>query len=528
MTAYARLMCCGAIAALSTSCAPRGNPAAVTPTAPAPRTPIVQAPLPELPALQIEQQQAAPTARQLYSMEVQEQSIRDVLLALGKTTDLSFVISPGVEGTVTVDLKQVTLEEMLDAMLTPIGLSYQREGNIIRVGKPQRATRVFAVNYIATTRGGSASLSATAGAAGGSTGATAGTGAAGATGATGAGAGGGAQSGGGSSSSVGSSDTVDLWGELQRTLATFLSMDGRIVMSQTAGLVAVTDYTPNLLQVASYLELVQGAVQRQVMIEAKIIEVTLSKTFSSGINWSLIPQNLTIPGLGVLTGALQGGAIAAQNAGGGNAAFQVGVAAPQSGIQALISALESQGTVSILSSPKISTLNNQKAVIKVATDDVFFTQTTQREPLTGVVTQTVTPNTITEGLVLDVTPQIGEDAITMNIRPSISERLGQATSSNGDIVPILGVRATDTVVRVRNGQTVVIGGLMQQRSRVNRSGVPGLQRLPAVGRAFRSDDQTDSKVELVILLTPTLLVGRGDNELTPRELQLLRDAGGTR
>ena len=526
MNACAKLIWCGAILAVSAGCAPREQAVAVTPTPPAPRAPVVQAPLPELPAVQIERQPVAASPRQLYSMEVQEQNIRDVLLALGRTTDLSFVIAPGVEGAVTVDLKQVTLEEMLDAMLTPIGLSFQREGNIIRVSKPQRTTRVFAVNYIATTRGGSASLSATAGASGGGIGASAGTG--GATGGTGGTGGGGAQSGGGSSSSVGSSDTVDLWGELQRTLATFLSMDGRLVLSQTAGLVAVTDYAPNLLQVASYLELVQGAIQRQVMIEAKIIEVTLSKNFSAGINWSLIPQNLTLPGLGVLTGALTGGAIAAQNAGGGGSAFQVGVAAPQSGIQALISALESQGTVSILSSPKISTLNNQKAVIKVATDDVFFTQTTQREPLTGVVTQTVTPNTITEGLVLDVTPQIGADAITMNIRPSISERLGQATSSNGDVVPILGVRATDTVVRVRDGQTVVIGGLMQQRSTRNRSGVPGLQRVPGVGRAFRSDTQTDSKVELVILLTPTLLVGRGDAELTARELQLLRDAGGTR
>lgn len=526
MNACAKLMWYGAILAVSAGCAPREQAVAVTPTPPAPRAPVVQTPLPELPAVQIERQPVAASPRQLYSMEVQEQKIRDVLLALGRTTDLSFVIAPGVEGAVTVDLKQVTLEEMLDAMLTPIGLSFQREGNIIRVSKPQRTTRVFAVNYIATTRSGSAGLSATAGASGGGGG---GGGGGGAAGATGTGGGGGGQSGGGSTSSVGSTDTVDLWGELQRTLATFLSMDGKIVMSQTAGLVAVTDYPPNLLQVASYLELVQGAVQRQVMIEAKIIEVTLSKSFSAGINWSLIPQNLTIPGLGVLTGALQGGAIAAQNAAGSaSSAFQVGVAAPQSGIQALISALESQGTVSILSSPKISTLNNQKAVIKVATDDVFFTQTTQREPLTGVVTQTVTPNTITEGLVLDVTPQIGNDAITMNIRPSISERLGQATSANGDIVPILGVRATDTVVRVRDGQTVVIGGLMQQRSRTNHSGVPGLQRLPGVGRAFRSEDQTDSKVELVILLTPTLLVGRGDAELSARELQLLRDAGGSR
>ena len=129
---------------------------------------------------------------------------------------------------------------------------------------------------------------------------------------------------------------------------------------------------------------------------------------------------------------------------------------------------------------------------------------------------------------LDVTPQIGEDAITMNIRPSISERLGEARSPAGDIVPILAVRATDTVVRVRDGQTVIIGGLMQTRTTRNRSGIPGLQHAPIVGRAFRNDTENETKVELVILLTPTLLVGRSNSELTPSELELLRNAGVAR
>jgi MSHA type pilus biogenesis protein MshL len=511
------------IVVIGAGCAPR---TAQTPPVAAPTPPVAVAPpLPELPAVQIEQQPIAATPRQLYSIAVEEANIRDVLLTLGKTTNFSFVLAPGVEGMITVDLKQVTLEEMLTAMLSPIGLVYEREGNLIRVSRPKVETRIFTVNYIASIRSGTSGLSATAGATGGGTGSA---GSAGNVGQTGGAVGGGAgRGGGGSTSSVGSTDTVDLWGELEESLATFLSTDGKMVLSQTAGLVAVTDYPPNVIQVARYLELVQGAVQRQVMIEAQILEVTLSKDFSAGIDWSLIPYNLGLPGVGLITGTLAGGALASLNEAPASSS-QVGVAAPQRGIQALISALERQGEVSILSSPKVSTLNNQKAVIKVATDDVFFTQTTQREPLTGVVTQIVTPNTITEGLVLDVTPQIGEDAITMNIRPSISERLGEARSPTGDVVPILAIRATDTVVRVRNSQTVVIGGLMQRRASRTRSGVPGLQRAPIVGRAFRSDTETESKVELVILLTPTLLVGRADSELTPRELQLLREAGALR
>jgi MSHA type pilus biogenesis protein MshL len=420
-----------------------------------------------------------------------------------------------------VNLKQVTLEEMLDAMLNPIGLTSRREGGVIRVERPRVQTRVFTVNYIASQRSGNAGLSSTAGASGAG-GSSAGGGAGGA---TGGGATGGGSSSGGSTSSVGSTDTFDLWGELEGTLTTFLSENGRLVMSPTAGLVAVTDLPENVMQVARYLDLVQGSVQRQVMIEAQILEVTLDDTSRTGVDWSQIPYQLSLPGLGATTGSLGGGAILTQAAGGAAAGvLNLGLAA-QNGLRLLVSALESQGDVSILSSPKVSTLNNQKAIIKVATDDVFFTRTTQREPLTGVVTETVTPNTITEGLVLDVTPQIGEDAITMNIRPSISERLGERTSSTGDTVPILAVRASDTVVRVRDGETVVIGGLMHTRQSRTRSGVPGLQRAPLVGRAFRSETVEADKIELVILLTPTVLVGRGDAELTPRELQLLREAG---
>ena len=511
----------GGLAPPQTPPAPSGGP-----------TSVVAEPqrLPELPALQIEKESVPAAPRRLYSLSAHDASIRDVLLTFGKSTDLSLVLGPDVEGKVTVDLKQVTLEEVLSALLTPIGLAYQRDGNLIRVSKPQVETRIFTVNYIASTRSGTSALSASSGATAAGFGAialpTAAAPATGAAGGAAVGAGGGG-AGGGSTTSVSSTDSIDLWGELQRTLTGFLSKEGSLVTNKTAGLVAVTDYPVNIARVGRYIDLLQGAVQRQVMIEAKILEVTLSKNFSSGIDWSQVPYGMNLPFLGATKGALTGGAILSQSLAPAASAFQVGVTVQQ-GLTAILRALEQQGRVSILSSPRVSTLNNQKAVIKVATDDVFFSQTTQREPQTGVVTQIVTPSTITEGIVLDVTPQIGEDAITMDIHPSISERLGQATSPNGSVFPIIAVRATDTVVRVRDGQTVVIGGLMQQRSARNRSGVPGLQRAPVVGRAFRNEEDQDTKVELVILLTPTVIVGRRGSELTPRELELLREAGSAR
>ena len=185
--------------------------------------------------------------------------------------------------------------------------------------------------------------------------------------------------------------------------------------------------------------------------------------------------------------------------------------------------------MNILSTPRISTLNNQKAVIKVATDDVFFTTTKTREPTTGVETTTVTPQTITEGIVLDVTPQIAEDnTVMMNIRPSISERVGQATSPDGSTVPIVSVRATDTVVRAQDGQTVVIGGLIQHRKSTTTTGVPGLEKAPVFGGLFRQKVEEGRKTELVILLTPRVVIGRKTSDLTQRELELLREAGGAR
>jgi MSHA type pilus biogenesis protein MshL len=516
---------------MSSGCASRGAIAPPPPPVPPPAgatavvSEILQ--LPELPVVQIEREEVAAAPRRLYSLSARDANVRDVLLTFGKSTDVGLVLGPDVDGKVTVDLKQLTLEEVLGALLAPIGLVYQHEGNLVRVSKPQIATRIFTLNYIASTRSGTSSLSASGSASGGgasSAGQQAGQAAGQAT--AGGGGGGGGSAAGGSTSSVNATDNVDLWGELQRTLSLFLSKEGSVVVNRTAGLIAVTDYPTNTARVGQYIDLLQGSVQRQVMIEAKILEVTLSRNFSAGIDWSAIPSGLTVPFLGTLKGALTNGAIASQSLAPAGSVFQAGVS--QSGFQAIVRALDQQGKVSILSSPRVSTMNNQKAVIKVATDDVFFSQTTQREIQTGVVTQIVTPNTITEGIVLDVTPQIGDDAITMTIHPSISERLGQVTSPNGDVVPVIAVRATDTVVRVQDGQTVVIGGLMEQRTSRNRSGVPGLQRTPFVGRAFRNEDDQETKIELVILLTPTVIVGQRGSQLTPRELELLRLMGSPR
>lgn len=495
-------------------CATQEVTQVATPPPPPPPPPVSAPPLPELPVTQIEEEPARVVPRKLFSLSVRNVSIREVLLAFGKRSDLNIVFGPEVEGQVTIDLKRVTLDEALDALLTPIGFVYRREGNFVRVAKPAPETRVFTVNYIPTLRTGSGSLSATAG---------------GATGAVGAVGGGGATV--GATSSVTSTDNADLWIDLQNTLKGLLTKDGTVVLSKAAGLIAVTDLPQNVMRVAQYLELVEGTAHRQVVIEAQIIEVDLTRDFSTGIDWNLVAKNLTVGGQliqGTLTGGgLTAGTLVAQTLAPASSIFQLGLATRLGSqtLNVLLKALSQQGQVAVLSKPKLSALNNQKAVMKIATDDVFFTVTRTREPTTGIVTETETTQTVTEGIVLDVTPQIGvDDTIMMSIRPSVSERVGQATSPQGSVVPIIAVRAADTVVRVKDGDTVLIGGLMQSRSTRNRSGVPVLQDIPVAGGLFKKREDQDRKTELVILLTPTVVIGRRQSQLTPQELQLLREA----
>jgi MSHA biogenesis protein MshL len=468
--------------------------------------------------------------RKLFTLAVRDVDIRDVLLTLGKRTDLNIIFGPEVKGTVTADLKRVTLEEALSAVLSPLGLEYTRTGTFVRVFPPTLETRIFTLSYLSTTRTGGTTLSATAGGARGGGG--------------GAGFGGGG-AGAGASSSVSSADNVDFWGDIEKNLGNLISKEGKVVVNKTAGIVAATDLPRNLQRVARYIELVEGSVQRQVIIEAHIVEVSLNKGFEAGVNWSLITKgqfrlspfgnalhgNLdgAAAGAGAAGAAATAGTLIGQTLAAASTAFQIGFVTQAFGqtLSLLLQALSTQGQVNVLSSPRIATLNNQKAVIKVATDDVFFTTTRTREPTTGIETTTVTPQTITEGLVLDVTPQIAEDnSVIMNIRPSISERVGQATSPDGSTVPIISVRATDTVVRALDGQTVIIGGLMQQKKTRNQQGVPGMQDVPVVGSLFRQKVEQSTKTELVILLTPNVIIGRRTTDLSPRELELLREAGG--
>ena len=506
--------------------------------------------LKELVIPQMEEAKKVPD--KLFSIYARDSSIQDVLLAFSKESDLNMVIDPDLNGKVTIDLKRVTLKEALDTILTPMGWTYRIDGKFIKVSRPQMETRLFTLNYIATKRSGKREVYTSISTGGGlQTSALPGQQTAISAGGTRTGY-----------TDLITVDEVDLWKEIQKGLealvfgtvqekevpsekekTTWTRVDEkgkRLIINKSTGTIMVTDYPVHLNKVASYLETVEGSSHRQVSIQAKIMEVILSDDHKEGINWQVIeglPRSINVAwGLsdktktkgfpGSTTGYLSG----SSSSGGTSAStidipgalkiapyggiFALGAAGSEVALADIMQAIALQGDVKILSSPTISTLNNQKAVIRVGNQSVFFitgavaTQTT--------VTQFIQPMTIDIGIILDVTPQIAEDGtIIMNIHPSITDQTGSVTAPDGkSTFPLLSVRETDTTLRVRDGQTIIIAGLMQEKTLENYTGFPVLDSLPLLGGLFRYKTGTKTNSELVIMITPTLQVGRKVEDFT--------------
>jgi len=487
----------------------------------------------------------------LFSIYARDSNIQDVVLAFSKESDLNIVIDPELNGKVTIDLKRVTLKEALDVILTPMGWTYRIDGKFIKISRPQMETRLFTLNYIATKRSGKREVYASTSTGGGlQTSALPGQQTALSPGGVRTGY-----------TDLVSVDEVDLWKEIQKGLESFIfgsveeketpsekektawtrvdEKGKKLIINKTTGIIMVTDYPLNLNKVASYLETVEGSSQRQVTIQAKIMEVILSDGHKEGINWKVIeglPRSVNLSwGLTDKTGktGFPGGSsttstvTALGTATAGTVptpglfkiapyagVLSLGAAGTEVALSDIMQAIAEQGDVRVLSSPTISTLNNQKAIIRVGNQDVFFITGAISTQYT--VSQIIQPMTIDIGIILDVTPQIAEDGtIIMNIHPSITDKTGEKMTPDGkSTFPLLSVRETDTTVRVRDGQTIIIAGLMQERIEENYTGVPVLGSIPLLGGLFRYKTGTKRNSELVIMITPTLQVGKKVEDFT--------------
>ncbi len=270
-----------------------------------------------------------------------------------------------------------------------------------------------------------------------------------------------------------------------------------------SGTITVTSLPNRLDQIEHFIKTFEASIQRQVLIEAKIVEVNLDKTFEFGIDWNVVASNSS-------TKLSPGGSRV-----GSNVEFTLRSGGTQ--ISAVLTALSSQGDVKVLSSPRVSALNNQRAVFDVTTGEIVFnvsrTQTGLSATGQPTFTSTVSPTQVNVGIVLDVLPQIGADnTVTMNIRPVVTSvaRTATFTSPDGALfqAPVIDTRESDTMARLRAGETIIIGGLMQNRREKVKSGVPVLRSIPLLGRLFTRTVEIEHKAELVIFLTPTIIAGQ--------------------
>lgn len=469
---------------------------------------------------------------------------QDVFMAIVSGTRYSMLVHPDVAGTISANLKNITVPEALSAIRELYGYDYTIEGRRVVVQPLTQQTRIFKVNYLAGTRAGASDTRVVSGSI-----------------SAGSGNGGSGESSGGSAqqsletSKINTSLNSDFWGELKLALDAIVGESGKAILSPHSGVVVVKAMPRTMREVERFLKATALAVERQVMLEAKILEVRLSDGFQTGINWAALhagehrfsagadARNFGIvdgSALGTLAGVLGGGLPAAT---GTTSAGLFGLAFQTKSFAALINFLETQGSVHVLSSPRIAALNNQKAVLKVGTDDFYVTDLSTTSNTGGagtITTPNVTLQPFFSGIALDVTPQIDDKGrITLHVRPSVSVVTENTKSINAGEAGILtlplassSVSETDSVVQVEDGRIVAIGGMMKQSFDDSENRVPGLGQLPLVGYFFGNTNKSSVKSELVILIKPTVINShddwQADAEATRVRLETLERQPATR
>lgn len=448
--------------------------------------------------------------------------VREFFHGLVEGTPWNVLVHPELVGTVTLSLRDVTVPEVMALLRDGHDLHSRREGRTFVVLPARLESRLFRLDYLDLDRTGSTGTRISAGELANANGGRGGA----AGGAAGLGGGAGGAS---SGSTLRTASRSALWEDLESLVSGLIESEQEIgasvVTSPDAGALVVRATPATLERIDAFVQQLDATLNRQVILEARILEVSLDDSLTAGIDWSFVGNDAPRAGDRALLGALtQGGALAPE----AQDVFTLSLSRPDA-FEATISALETQGDVQVLSAPRISTLNNQKALIKVGTDAFFQTNVQlQNQVFQGGVLTQVQPefSPFFSGIALDVTPNISADGwITLHVQPSVTtvEEVPRSLDSGGTPVTFSlassEVRQSDSIVRARDGELVVIGGLMQERELQRDARIPLLGRLPLLGWLGTNTQRETRNVELVILLRPRIV---GDGEWS-REVDARRE-----
>ena len=498
--------------------------------------------------------------QEVYSVVMQNVNAQDLLFALARDAKVNVDIHPSISGTVTMNVRDQTLTEILDRVARQVDLRYELQGNSLSILPDVPYLKSYRVDYPNIQRNSAISINTSTNVA--STGAAPGA------------AGGGTGSNSSTSEIVSKSnnnfwDTLvnnvrDMLRETDKVLpaspagaspsanssvptaavapvagsaaaaptAAAIPVAGRTIFREAAsvmsnaeaGYISVRATQSQHQKVQEFIDRVMRSARRQVLIEATIVEVDLSNRYQQGIDWSLIKpggtaydSSFSVRPAGPSSGLQTGGLISTLTSLtlNGPSVFK------GYDLTGMLSMLESFGTLRVLSSPKISVLNNQSSVLKVVDNKVYFTlSVTAGTPASAGVAATpatynTTINTVPIGLLMSVTPQISESGeVILNLRPTISRITGYASdpspaltlSGVSNRIPEVQTREMESVLRVQSGGVAILGGLMQDSRNNNSDEVPILNRLPGLGTLFKYRDEASKKTELVIFLRPTVLL----------------------
>jgi len=493
-----------AIAAIAPGCAPlpQKTSSGHLEASAAPSTSI-PAPVSGVPVLPPPQ---AVKAEATFSTQVTDVPVHDLLFALARDAGVNIDIHPGVSGRVTLNAIDQTLMQILDRVAAQVPIRYRFDDKLLVIEPDQPYLNTYRVDYVNLTRSSKSQnsvatqIATTGGSANNAS----------------------SDSGGNSSITAVQSSTDNTFWETLKDNVTAIVAEGAaddaaaaksVIVNRETGLLTVRATQREQRAIQTFLDQLMASAQRQVLIEATVVEVELSNQYQFGVDWSrlandatgfnisqdLLGTNLTSPPRMVVGYSKDSGSL-------GN-------------ISATVRMLEQFGNVKVLSSPKIMAINNQTALLKVVDNIVYFTiesDTTALNTNTATTTFTTTPHTIPVGFVMAVTPQISRsDAVTLNVRPTISRVTSYVKDPNPAIaaanleslVPQIQVRELESVLQVQSGQLAVLGGLIQDSVDLSDAGIPGTARIDAIGDLLNLRDNTRKKSELVVFLRPRVIAG---------------------